>query len=81
MSVNYYFFERLADGSNPAGITVSKQEKLPRGNFIVDEWLWGNAALWFVRGDKFTADERNVAMRFYFRRKTNDKSNRRLQNT
>lgn len=57
-----YMFWRNADGpDHPAGYTVSKHKKLPKGNFRVTEYKWGEAPLWFVDQDEFTADERQAA--------------------
>lgn len=61
----YYFFRRLADGENPAGITVSKFNLLPRGDFKLTEYIWGQFSLWFVDNDKFTAGERQLAYEQY----------------
>ena len=60
-----YFIERRAYGDAPAGITVTKKQPLPEGDFRVTEYVWqGRAAyveLWFVDADEFTADERQIA--------------------
>lgn len=57
----FYFFQR--SGDNP-GITVSKRDTLPDGDFGITEYVWrdwGYEALWFVDADKFTATERQAA--------------------
>lgn len=64
MSVPFdaYFFPRLADGGNPAGITVSKRPELPPGDFRLTEYSWPDGVdLWFVDDDNFTDDERQLA--------------------
>lgn len=60
MTKSYCFF-RAAEGGNPAGITVSKRETLPDGDFRLTEHCWGAVSLWFMDQDKFTADERQAA--------------------
>jgi len=60
-----YFFPREKDGDNPAGVTVSKRANLPRGDFGVTEYSWGELSLWFVDAHKFTADEREAAYRAF----------------
>jgi hypothetical protein len=61
MSRQVWFHQRLADGETPAGCTVSRQEKLPDGDFRITEYEWPLATLWFVDSDKFTSDERQAA--------------------
>ena len=61
--MKFYYFERQEDGDNPAGVTVSKTEKLPEGNFQVDEFCWHDAALWFITDQSFSANERQAAYR------------------
>lgn len=56
-----YFFHRVRDGNNPAGITVSKSDALPEGDFGITEYTWSSVTLWFVDSDKFTAYERQRA--------------------
>ena len=58
---DFWFHPRIADGDIPAGITVSRQAKLPEDEFLVTEYRWGDVALWFVDDDEFTADERQAA--------------------
>jgi hypothetical protein len=60
-STQFYFFERLPDGLNPAGITVSKTPQLPEGGFKIDEFSWPAGSLWFIADHDFTADERQAA--------------------
>ncbi len=61
----FHLFKRMKDGNNPAGITVSKKPKLPRGDFGITEYSWGPLTLWFVDKDRFSADERHaVAVSF-----------------
>ena len=57
----YYFFPRLADGDNPAGVTVSKTKALPAGEFSLSEYIWGPIHLWFIDAQNFTEDERQAA--------------------
>ena len=59
--MQFFYFERLADGDCPAGVTVSKHEPLPDGEFGLDEYIWPLATLWFVAEDDFSADERGDA--------------------
>ena len=60
--MKFYYFERQADGENaPAGVTVSKNEHLPEGDFRLTEYGWGPINLWFVGIDKFSEDERQLA--------------------
>jgi hypothetical protein len=61
MAMKFYYFERQADGANPAGVTVSKTEALPDGDFKLDEYCWPGAALWFITNQAFTCDERQEA--------------------
>ena len=57
----FWFHDRMADGADPAGITVSKREELPHGDFRITEYTWGGVTLWFVDADEFTPDERQAA--------------------
>lgn len=59
-----YLFERAEHGECPAGITISRTRKLPKGNFRITEYSWGGRSLWFVDKHKFTADEREKVFRF-----------------
>lgn len=59
--MKFHFFERQAENSCPAGWTVSKNPKLPDGDFRIVEYSWLNDSLWFVGEDNFTADERQAA--------------------
>lgn len=63
--MKYHFFNRAKDKNGPAGITVSKRDSLPSGDFQITEYVWKNVwenvTLWFVDQDKFTADEREEA--------------------
>lgn len=61
MSQNIWFHNRQADGRTSAGITVSRSETLPDGDFRITEYEWPLATLWFVDRDEFTADERQWA--------------------
>lgn len=56
----FHLFNRMADGQNPAGTTVSKQPELPAGDFRITEYKWPRMTLWFVDADRFTADERQA---------------------
>lgn len=56
-----YYYERSETSEVPAGITVSKQPKLPDGDFVITEYCWGETSLWFIESDEFTADEREAA--------------------
>lgn len=53
-----YFFERQPNGPNPGGVTVSKSETLPEGDFALTEFTWPDCVLWFIDDHKFTANER-----------------------
>lgn len=55
------FIPRQRDGDNPGGLTVSKNVRLPEGEFQLDSYKWGSVTLWFVHDDNFTADERQQA--------------------
>lgn len=57
-----YFYPRAATDTVPAGMTVSKQSTIPKGDFRITEYSWGPHTLWFVDDDKFTADERQAAL-------------------
>ena len=60
--MKFFYFERQSGGpTNPAGVTVSKTEQLPDGDFQLDEFCWPNATLWFITDHGFTADERQEA--------------------
>lgn len=61
MATKYYFFPRLDHDNSIIAVTVSKKVKLPKGDFQIDEYMWGKATLWFVTEDKFNADERQDA--------------------
>ncbi len=61
--MKFYYFERQADGDDPAGVTVSKREKLPEGDFRITEYSWfGTISMWFVAADNFTRNERELAL-------------------
>ena len=60
MNHGVYFHERLAATDCPAGVTVSRRKELPPGDFVIDEFSWGDLTLWFVAADDFTADERQA---------------------
>lgn len=60
----YYYFNRGAAPDCPAGITVSKRDTLPEGDFRITEYIFqqfGYETLWFVDADRFTANERQAA--------------------
>lgn len=57
----FFFFPRNTDGDVPAGVTVSRKKQLPKGDFRITEYSWGQIVLWFVTAHKFTADERERA--------------------
>lgn len=63
--IGVYFHNRVAVGDVPAGITVSRQSKLPSGDFRITEYVWGPTSLWFLDKDKFTAEEREQCCRAY----------------
>lgn len=65
IATKLYFHNRLADDDCPAGLTVSKNEKLPPGDFRITEYKWPDVVLWFVDADEFTADERELAAEAY----------------
>jgi len=56
----FHAHSRMADSETPAGLTISKTETLPDGDFIIDEYTWpqDNVTLWFVQADGFDEDER-----------------------
>lgn len=56
-----YFFQRKPGESSPGGVTVSKTEELPDGDFRVTEFYWGKTSLWFVDDHHFSASERQEA--------------------
>lgn len=58
--VRVHFIPRKVFRGCPAGLTVSKSLKLPKGDFKITEYHWGDTSLWFVDRDKFTADERQA---------------------
>ena len=53
-----YAFHREATADCPAGLTISKRNSLPEGEFGVMEYHWPDLILWFVEVDEFTCDER-----------------------
>ena len=59
------FIPRMPDGDSPGGLTVSKNIRLPDGEFQLNSFTWATAdgpvRLWFVAVDNFTADEREAA--------------------
>ena len=57
MSKSTYFFLR----TDPPGITVSKSNTLPEGDFTITEYTWEGHSLWFIDKDNFTEDERENA--------------------
>lgn len=57
----FHFFERIQDGDKPGGVTVTKHGELPRGDFAITEFCWGDVSLWFVDADNFSANERQAA--------------------
>jgi hypothetical protein len=57
----FWFHRRAPVGNAPEGITVSKTQDLPAGDFAITEYCWGDTCLWFVDDDKFSADERQEA--------------------
>lgn len=59
--MSFYFFPHNENHVDPSGVTVSKYDTLPTGDFGITEYGWGNVSLWFVDSDKFTADERQSA--------------------
>jgi len=61
--LKFYYFERQAHGTDSAGVTVSKTETLPSGDFQVDEFCWPDVSLWFIADQSFSADERQEAYR------------------
>jgi len=61
----FYFYEREEDGGVPAGLTVSKRENLPDGDFRITEHTWPSLTLWFLDDDEFSADEREGAYRAF----------------
>ena len=59
--MGFWFYNRIGLPDHPAGITVSKHETLPVGDFQITEYTWDSVSLWFVDADRFTADERQLA--------------------
>ena len=53
----FHFWPRNDTGD----ITVSKTDKLPDGEFHIDEYIWGDVTLWFIREQDFTEAERQAA--------------------
>ena len=65
MRKRFFFFSR---GGEYPGITVSKNDSLPSGDFKITEYIFlrfGYVSLWFIDGDEFTADERVLAYQQY----------------
>jgi hypothetical protein len=58
-SEEHYFFW-LRHGAHP-GVTVTKQDWLPPGDFKITEYCWGEDVLSFLDADRFTDDERQDA--------------------
>lgn len=56
-----FFIGRVASGDTPAGITVSRTHDLPEGEFQLDEYVFRDGSLWFIRDHSFSASERAVA--------------------
>ncbi len=56
-----WFHNRLPEPGKPGGVTVSKRETLPAGDFGITEYCWPDRSLWFVDSDNFTANERQAA--------------------
>lgn len=54
----YVKHDRMATADCPTGVTISRRQKLPKGDFMITEYSWPWVTLWFVDADKFTADER-----------------------
>lgn len=65
MTRGFWFHDRMETPEAPAGITVSKREKLPDGDFLLTEYCWGSVSLYFVDADEFNADERQAAYHTY----------------
>ena len=69
MPEKFYYLARQADGENPAGLTVSKNDELPEGDFKLTEYCWGwgeaSVSLWFVDADDFSEDERQLAFQMF----------------
>lgn len=61
MSQAIYFHERQPFEGNPGGVTVSKTEALPQGDFGITEFFWDDVTLWFIDDHHFTPDEREEA--------------------
>lgn len=56
-----YFHQRQPSDGDPGGVTVSKTESLPDGDFRITEFCWPGVTLWFIDDQNFTADEREAA--------------------
>lgn len=57
----FFFFWRRESNGTEAGWTVSKKEKLPRGDFRITDYSWPYTKLWFIDDDNFTVTERQQA--------------------
>lgn len=57
----FHYFPRMAEPGKPAGMTVSKTEPLPDGDFRITEYTWVGVTLWFIDHHDFTEDEREAA--------------------
>ena len=55
-----YVYHRPEDRETgtPAGLTISRRDKLPDGEFTITEYRWDSVRFWFVDQDHFTDDER-----------------------
>ena len=65
-TVKFHYFERQVEGDKPAGVTVSKNEKLPEGDFGITEYTWTSwspTSFWFGDVDDFSEDERQKGYR------------------
>lgn len=58
--MGFHLHDRAAnhEAGDPGGETVSKNAKLPEGDFGITEFIWPDMNLWFVDEDEFTEDER-----------------------
>lgn len=63
--IGFWFHDRVGSDGQIEGITVSKNEKLPSGEFELTEYLWGDVSLWFVKADGFSEGQRQSAYELF----------------
>ena len=67
ISQRFTFTRRLPQGDVPGGFTVHKTALPTSGDFTIQEYIWGDLALWFVEDDEFSDDERQEAYELFLR--------------